>query len=70
MRDSASQCITRIVDGTRHELHLAQLQAVMQRIQTSLRDIPEAERTHVGNALLNRGESPSLHGGLAAHRHS
>lgn len=54
MCDSDSQCcITRVVDGDDHDLQLAQLQAVMQRIQTALHDVPSAERTYLGNALLN-----------------
>lgn len=53
MCDSDSQCITRVVDGGGHDLHLGQLQAVMQRIQMALRDVPIAERIYLGNALLN-----------------
>lgn len=46
-------CITRVVDGNGHDLQLAQMQTIMQRIQTALCDIPTAERTYLGNALLN-----------------
>lgn len=54
MCDSDSQCcITRVVDGEDHDLQLAQLQAVMQRIQAALHDIPAVERGYLGNALLN-----------------
>ena len=54
MCDSDSQCrITRVVDGDDHDVQLAQLQVVMQRIQTALRDIPSADRIYLGNALLN-----------------
>lgn len=54
MCDSNSQCcITRVVDGDDHDVQLAQLQAVMQRIQTALRHVPAAERMYLGNALLN-----------------
>ncbi len=54
MRDSDSHCrITRVVDGDDHDVQLAQLQAVMQRIQTALRNIPAAERMYIGNTLLN-----------------
>lgn len=54
MCDSDSQCrITRVVDGDDHDVQLAQLQVVMRRIQTALRDIPTADRIYLGNALLN-----------------
>lgn len=53
MCDQDSQCITRVVDGSGHDLQLAQLQAVMQRIQSALLTVPIAERTYLGNALLN-----------------
>lgn len=54
MCNSDSQCrITRVVDGETHDVQLAQLQVVMQRIQTALRDVPTAERIYLGNALLN-----------------
>jgi hypothetical protein len=53
MADDSAQCITRIIDGDQHDLHLAQLQFVMQRIQDALRDVPPAERLYLGNALLN-----------------
>lgn len=58
MRDIDSQCrITRVVDGEDHEVQLAQLQAVMHRIQGALRtlsyEMPAAQRTYIGNALLN-----------------
>ncbi|MGC3981994.1 MAG: hypothetical protein QM808_12095 [Steroidobacteraceae bacterium] len=54
MRDVPAQCcITRLVDGDNHDLQLAQLQAVMQRIQLALRDVPLAQRAYLGNALLN-----------------
>lgn len=54
MCDDDSQCrITRVVDGDDHDVQLAQLQVVMQRIQTALCNIPAAERIYLGNALLN-----------------
>jgi hypothetical protein len=54
MCDADSQCrITRVVDGDDHDVQLAQLQLVMQRIQTALRNVPAAERIYLGNALLN-----------------
>lgn len=61
MRDADSQCrITRVVDGDDHELQLAELQAVMQRIRAALQDIPVGQRTYVGNALLNLAVSRIL----------
>ncbi len=54
MCDSHSQCcITRVVDGDDHDVQLAQLQTVMQRIQAALGNVPTAERMYIGNALLN-----------------
>lgn len=54
MCDADAQCrITRVVDGDDHDVQLAQLQLVMQRIQDSLRDVPSAERIYLGNALLS-----------------
>lgn len=53
MADDNAQCITRIIDGNQHDLQLAQLQIVMQRIQAALRNVPSAERIYLGNALLN-----------------
>lgn len=46
-------CITRVVDGGDHDLQLAELPMVMQRIQTALCDVSMAERIYIGNALLN-----------------
>ena len=47
-----ARCLTRvIVDDAGVEV--AQLQAVMQRIQASLRSIPAGQREYVANALLN-----------------
>ena len=54
MCDSESSCrITRVVDGDHHDVQLAQLQVVMQRIQTALCNVPPTERIYLGNALLN-----------------
>lgn len=54
MCDSDSPCrITRVVDGADHDVQLAQLQLVMQRIQTALSNFPASERIYLGNALLN-----------------
>lgn len=61
MRDSNLQCrITRVVDGDDHDVQLAQLQAVMQRIQSALRNVPAAQRMYLGNALLNLAVSRIL----------
>ena len=48
-----SQCITRVVVDGSADLELVELQSVMQRIQQSLHDIPSAQSTYIGNALLN-----------------
>jgi hypothetical protein len=54
MRDSNSRFrITRVVVDGDHDVELAQVQAVMLRIQLALRDLPAAERAYIGNALLN-----------------
>lgn len=53
MRDSNSRCcITRVVDGDDHDVQLAQLQTVMQRLQTALHDIPATQRVYLANTLL------------------
>ena len=52
MYSQSARCLTRVmVDDTGVEV--AQLQAVMHRIQQSLRSIPAAQRDYVANALLN-----------------
>jgi len=55
MRSNASSsCITRVVVDGQQEVELAELQLVMQRIQGVLRHlVPPAQRTYLGNALLN-----------------
>jgi len=55
MRSNApSGCITRVVVDGNHEVELAELQLVMQRIQSALRHIvPPAQHACLGNALLN-----------------
>lgn len=50
---SSSRCLTRIVAGDDTSLEIAQIQTVMTRIQTALRDIPDAQRGYVANTLLN-----------------
>jgi hypothetical protein len=46
-------CLTRVVTDDDHGVEVAQLQSVMQRIQNSLRDVPEAHREYIANALLD-----------------
>ncbi len=53
MRSNASSsCITRVVVDGDQDIHVSELQRVMHRIRHSLRHIPEAQRTYIGNALL------------------
>jgi hypothetical protein len=49
----AMRCLTRVVTDDARALEVAQIQAVMSRIQSALRDIPASERDYVANALLN-----------------
>jgi len=51
--DNTGGCYTRIVTDGLYELELVRLQAVIQRIQNSLINVPAMHRTYVGNALLN-----------------
>ncbi len=44
--------LTRIVTGD-SDIEVAQLRAVLQRIQAALRDIPAAQRDYVAKALLS-----------------
>lgn len=46
------RCLTRVMteDGG---LEIAQLQSVLHRIQSALRDVPLAQREYIANALLN-----------------
>jgi len=53
MRSPGSNCLTRVVMDDGFDLEIGQLQAVMQRIQNSLRDIPGSQREYIANALLN-----------------
>ena len=48
-----SKCITRVVVDGHEDLELAELQSVMHQIQIALSHIPSAQRTYIGNALLN-----------------
>lgn len=49
----ASTCITRVIVDGDHDLELAELQAVMQRIQHSISHLPASQCSYIGNALLN-----------------
>jgi hypothetical protein len=46
-------CLTRVMTDDDRGVEIAQLQAVMQRIQGALRDVPLAQREYIANALLN-----------------
>ena len=52
MQPQHSGCLTRVMLDD-NGVEIAQLQSVMQRIQSSLRDIPLDQREYVANALLN-----------------
>ncbi len=61
MRSNALPSITRVVVDGHPVAELAELQLVMQRIQSALRDlVPAAQQTYVGNALLNLAVSRML----------
>lgn len=45
--------LTRVVAGDDIALEIAQIEIVMTRIQNALRDIPDAQRGYIANALLN-----------------
>lgn len=46
-------CLTRVMTDHDRGIEVAQLQSVMHRIQSSLRDVPLAQREYIANALLN-----------------
>ena len=46
-------CLTRVVIGDDRSVEVAELQAVMQRIQSMLDNVPAAQREYIANALLN-----------------
>jgi len=50
---STARCLTRVVLDDDCGIEVAQLQSVMQRIQSTLRDVPQAQREYIANALLN-----------------
>ena len=45
-------CLTRVMTDDDRGVEIAQLQSVMQRIQSALRDVPLAQREYIANALL------------------
>jgi hypothetical protein len=47
------RCLTRVMTDDDRGVEIAQLQLVMQRIQSALRDVPLAQREYIANALLN-----------------
>jgi len=47
------RCLTRVMTDDDRGVEIAQLQSVMHRIQSSLRDVPAAQREYIANALLN-----------------
>lgn len=47
------RCLTRVMTDDDRSVEIAQLQSVMHRIQSSLRDVPLAQREYIANALLN-----------------
>jgi hypothetical protein len=46
-------CLTRVMTDDDRGVEIAQLQTVMQRIQSAMRDVPPAQREYIANALLN-----------------
>lgn len=53
----SQRTLTRVVQDNDSELQIAQIQAVMLRIQSALRGIPREQREYVANALLNMAVS-------------
>jgi hypothetical protein len=54
------RCLTRVMTDDDRGVEVAQLQSVMHRIQSSLRDVPMAQREYIANALLNLAVSRML----------
>ena len=57
---STSRCLTRVVLDDDCGIEVAQLQSVMHRIQSTLRDVLQAQREYIANALLNLAVSRML----------
>jgi len=49
----SDRCLTRVIMDDDRGVEIAQLQTVMQRIQSAMRDVPLAQREYIANALLN-----------------
>ena len=47
------RCLTRVMTDDDRGVEVAQLQSVMQRIQSSLQDVPKAHREYIAGALLS-----------------
>lgn len=47
------RCLTRVMTDGERSLEVAQIKSVMHRIQSSLRNVPPAQREYIANALLN-----------------
>lgn len=45
--------LTRVMMDDDRGVEIAQMQLVLQRIQSALRDVPLAQREYIANALLN-----------------
>jgi hypothetical protein len=48
----SQRCLTRVMTDDDRGVEIAQLQLVMQRIQSAMRDVPPAQREYIANALL------------------
>lgn len=57
------RCLTRVMTDDDRGVEVAQLQSVMQRIQSALRDMPTAQREYIANALLNLAVSRMVRDG-------
>lgn len=57
------RCLTRVMTDDDRGVEVAQLQSVMQRIQSALRDMPIAQREYIANALLNLAVSRMVRDG-------
>lgn len=50
---TSRRCLTRVMTDDDRGVEVAQLQSVLQRIQSSLQDVPEAHREYIAGALLS-----------------
>jgi hypothetical protein len=59
--DDSSACLTRFVVDSHQDIEVAELQGVMERIQSAVRYVvPRSHQAYVGNALLNLAVSRML----------